>query len=432
MSTNVRKFRLALTTLTLVALLLSVFGVVPALAAATWTVDASFPDNTRCNTTILQCKDIQAAIDAASNGDTINVADGTYTITAAITVDKEVTITGNTGSPSSVLVTYAAPQFTNNGFEIGAANITIQGIKVVNCKNGFFFNRNNTTYTGCTITHCAVETASGWGIGEIATPSTTISYNTITDCGDKGIYVRNCESASETTRTEIVGNTLSDCGSTCIQTFGSKYVYIYNNTINATEDKGINVIRSNATGTADRVQVIGNTISETKWPGIQVIGAPYTYVYNNTLTKCNYYGADSTGDWDYASIHVQDDIGPTYSHYTVIDRNTISDGINGIQTWANHVTITNNEIYDMGVAYGNEKIVGSRTYKNSAILVGSNWGSGDIDPTGVVIQHNSIHDNYWGLFYSADLTNGVTAEYNCFSPCRIKEPQKHFQSGRFA
>jgi hypothetical protein len=44
--------------------------------------------------------------------------------------------------------------------------------------------------------------------------------------------------------------------------------------------------------------------------------------------------------------------------------------------------------------------------------VGSNWGSGDIDPTGVVIQYNNIHGNYWGLFYSTDLTNGVTAEKN--------------------
>jgi hypothetical protein len=161
--------------------------------------------------------------------------------------------------------------------------------------------------------------------------------------------------------------------------------------------------------------VIGNTISETKWPGIQVIGSPYTYVYDNTLTGCNYQGADETGDWDYASIHVQDDdqVSPTViGDHVIIDSNTVSDGINGIQTWSNDVTIINNEIYDMGVTYGDEKSVGDRTYKNSGILVGSNWGSGDFDPTGVVIQCNNIHDNYWGLFYSADLTNGVNATYN--------------------
>lgn len=159
------------------------------------------------------------------------------------------------------------------------------------------------------------------------------------------------------------------------------------------------------------IQVIGNTISLCKYPGIQAIGSPYTYVYNNSLTQCNYHGADGTGDWDYASIHIEDD-GAVSGANVIISGNTISDGINGIQTWANDVTITNNEVYDMGLTYADEKIVGSRTYKNSGILVGSNWGSGDIDPTGVVILDNSIHDNYWGLFYSADLSNGVNASGN--------------------
>ena len=75
MRTNVKKFRLALTTLTLVALMLSVFGAVPAWAA-TSDVDNTDPS---CNdTTGTPYCTIQAAIDAASNGDTINVAAGTY------------------------------------------------------------------------------------------------------------------------------------------------------------------------------------------------------------------------------------------------------------------------------------------------------------------------------------------------------------------
>jgi hypothetical protein len=126
-----------------------------------------------------------------------------------------------------------------------------------------------------------------------------------------GIEIRANEATSIANRTEVTGNAISSCSQSCIQTYLGKYVYIYDNTISSTNDKGINIIRSGATGTADRVQVIGNTISETKWPGIQVIGAPYTYVYSNTLTKCNYYGSDGTGDWDYASIHVQDDTGST-------------------------------------------------------------------------------------------------------------------------
>ena len=366
----------------------------------------------RCGTilTYTGCTSIQDAIDAALST-TINVAAGTYTITSAINVNKGVTITGDVGTPANVVVQYNPPSTSLNGFEIGAANITIQGFTISDCFRGVHFGRTDITSTGCTITNCVFDNNSENAIGEVAAENTTISNNTVTNC-NMGIEIRANEATSLANRTEVTGNTISSCSQSCIQTYLGKYVYIYGNTISNTNDKGINIIRSGATGTADRIQVIGNIISETKWPGIQVIGAPHTYVYNNTLTQCNYYGADGTGDWDYASIHVQDDIGPTYSHYTVIDNNTVYDGINGIQTWSDNVSITNNEIYDMGLTYADEKIVGSRTYKNSGILVGSNWGSGDYDPTGTVIQYNNIHDNYWGLFYSPNVKSGVIAEYN--------------------
>ena len=134
-------------------------------------------------------------------------------------------------------------------------------------------------------------------------------------------------------------------------------------------------------------------------------------IQDNTLVGCNYSGADGTGDWDYAGIHIEDQDERT-SEYTVVHRNSVSDGINGIQTWSDNVAIVENIIFDMGKAFANEKVVGSRTYKNSAILVGSNLGSGDFDPAGVVIQNNNIYNNYWGLYYSPLLTNGVTATDN--------------------
>ena len=354
---------------------------------------------------------IQEGIDAASASDIVNVTAGTYTITSAIDVNKGVTMTGDVGTPANVVVQYNPASTSLNGFEIGAANITIQGFTISDCFRGVHFDRTDITSTGCTITNCVFDNNSENAIGEVAAENTTISNNTVSNCTQQGIEIRANEATSLANRTEVTGNTISSCGGSCIQTYLGKYVYIYNNTISSTNDKGINIIRPNATGTADRIQVIGNTISLCKYPGIQVIGAPYTYVYNNTLTQCNYYGADGTGDWDYASIHIEDD-GAVSGANVIISGNTISDGVNGIQTWANDVTITANEIYDMGVTYGDEKVVGDRTYKNSGILVGSNWGSGDIDPTGVMIQDNSIHDNYWGLFYSSDLSNGVEASGN--------------------
>ena len=343
---------------------------------------------------------IQAAINAASDGDTISVADGTYTITAAINVNKEITITGNILNPGNVVVKYSPTSTSLNGFEIGAANITIQGFKIIDCFRGVHFGRNDVASTGCTITNCVFDNNSENAIGEVAAENTTISNNAITNC-NMGIEIRANEATSLATRTEVTGNTISSCSQSCIQTYLGKYVYIYGNTISNTNDKGINVIRSNATGTSDRIQVISNTIYETKWPGIQVIGAPYTYVYDNTLTQCNYYGEDNSGDFDYASIHVQDDIGPTYSNHTIIDSNTVRDGINGIQIWSDNCTVTNNKIYDMGLTYADTKGtegVGDGVYYNSGIIIGTNWLTDNFEPTGTIVRGNTLTGNVVGLF----------------------------------
>ena len=321
---------------------------------------------------------IQAAINAAAPGDTIIVADGIYTITAVINVNKEVTITGNIANPENVLVKYSSAVTDKNCFDITMNNVMVQGIKAINGKRGFYLNG----VTGCKVSNCIVSS-----------------------CADKGIYVRLCAATSEAERVEVTSNVVYDCGNTwgaaCIQTFGSPYTYIYNNTITATNDKGINIIRSGAIGTADGVQVIGNTISETKWPGIQVIGAPYTYIYDNTLTNCNYYGGDGTGDWDYASIHVQDDdqVSPTViGDHVIIDSNTVSDGINGIQIWSDNCEVTNNDIYNMGYTYDDTKTTADGTYYNSGIIIGSNWFTNNFEPTGTIVRGNTLRGNVVGLF----------------------------------
>ncbi len=417
---------------------------------------------------------ISSAIGQVSAGDIINVADGTYTITAAIVVSKGITITGNITTPKNVIVRYATPQTQLDGFKMDVADITIQGIKVQYCGFGFRFQRSNTA-TGCTITNCIITTVAT-GIGEVQAENTTISNNTITNCEWKGVYLRSNNASSLANRSEVTGNTFTSCNP-CIQTHvGGKYCYIYNNTITSSNDKGINICSSSATSSAERIEVVGNnisgcsyasiqsveskyvyiydntitssniegiyigesfatssaerievvgnTISDSRYPGIMVdYSAPYTYIYNNTLTNCNNYGADGTGDWDYASIHVGENEktpGSGTNHHTVIDNNTISDGISGIQIWSDDCTITNNTIYNMGLTYDDTKNTSCGLYYNSGILIGTNWLTNNNKPTGTTITGNDIHDNHWGL-YVRDYANlspldpdvlNVTATHN--------------------
>jgi hypothetical protein len=364
---------------------------------------------------------IQEGIDAVASSGTVSVAAGNYTITSAITVDKGLTITGNTSNPENVVVTYAAPSQTLDCFDMQANNVTVQGISAVNSRYGFNFATSDPT--GCTISDCVIDhcyegainidggsghtisdntithcLTSGTKSGVIyiyGCPDTTIDGNTLIDNGltgahaTMGIYVKYTYPSSPSERVEVINNNISGMLgiNADIQIYDAPYTYIYNNTISNSEDKGIAIfgIAGNPayTSTANRVQVIGNTISLCKWPGMQAANSPYTYVYDNTLTQCNYWGADDTGDFDYSSIHI--DAG---SANCIIDNNTVSDGINGIQTWSNDTNITNNEIYDMGKTYADTKVVGGRTYKNSGILIGSNFGNPatDHDPTGTTIQ----------------------------------------------
>ena len=417
---------------------------------------------------------IQRGINSVSPDGTVTVAAGTYDENVAL--NKSITLLGakqdvdpagstDRGDESIIggQVTITADNAIFNGFKLTtsyiavgydhAHNVNISyniledvsaewgAIHLHGVASGPSYHQADGAYIG----YNTISGAVGHGIWTVGNDDVTIEYNHVLNCSQNAIEALNHVG----TGVKILNNTVTSPGSKGINYWGGDGAVISGNNISDSVDEGIalstghvddvvshntidnagrfpilaatraviseNTITNSTDGIrvdyvgsseANRVEVINNTVSYIKYSGINITGA-YTYVYNNTVHHCNYYGEDGLGDWDYASIHLE----PTATD-CIIDGNAVSDGINGIQTWANNTTITNNEIYDMGLTYAEEKDVDGRIYKNSAILIGSNWGDGDIDPTGIVIEKNNIHDNYWGLFYSADLSNGVTASGN--------------------
>ena len=107
-----------------------------AQSAQIWSVDASYPDNSGCVAATRACKTLQAAIQAAAAGDTLNVAAGTYS--ENIVVNKSLTLLGaqagvkatgavraggesilnGTGGSSSFVVHIQADSVTIDGFAI--------------------------------------------------------------------------------------------------------------------------------------------------------------------------------------------------------------------------------------------------------------------------------------------------------------------------
>lgn len=181
--------------LVLVALLagsaLSLFQA-PVARADTLTVCASGCDHTS----------IQAAIDAATAGDTINVAAGTYAPTATINVNKAVTLIGAgqgvtiidaVGMPAlsyGILVTAGNVSLQNftlqNAKSYGIkvqgniSNVTIQNVTVQNsARSNIDFNGvDNITVTG------VVVTGAVYGVGLAITDGNGASISNITTSGN--------------------------------------------------------------------------------------------------------------------------------------------------------------------------------------------------------------------------------------------------------
>jgi VCBS repeat-containing protein len=174
--------------------------------------------------------------------------------------------------------------------------------------------------------------------------------------------------------------------------------FIIENTITTCKD-GIRT-EYPGTGPSDRVEITGNTISFTEFSGINVCGT-HTLVSENSLYTCNIKSEfDDSPDYDYASIHVEAQ-GYTASHSIIIN-NIVKDGGNGIQVWADYVTVSGNTLENFGQSssFPLTKTQNDRLYVNSPIIIGSNFGPSEIefDPIGLTIDQPGDT-----IFYSADL-----------------------------
>ena len=156
--------------------------------------------------------DIQTAIDAASNGDIIQLAAGTYNITTTIDpAGKQVTIIGTVdgnGDPTSIL---------DGGNPVGGTS----GVRVLICQNsetsatvfenlviqngysssdggGMYNTSSSPTLTNCTFTSNSAS-ASGGGMRNVSSSSPTLTNCTFTDnLAAYGGGMRNVSSSSPT------------------------------------------------------------------------------------------------------------------------------------------------------------------------------------------------------------------------------------------
>ncbi len=180
---------------------------------------------------------IQHAIDQVSANDVIHVGDGTYNLSSPITVDKALTLTGNTSNPSNVVIN--AP--TSGGddrdvIQVIANNVTIEGFKVQGAKDvdGGGVGRTNSGIVvggdyyilGSKPTGATDFTFASWWA--IDASNVTIRNNICTD-NSYGIFLFHCQNVT-VENNEIFSNSQD------IDTWSGKGIVVYTSRDMADDD----------------------------------------------------------------------------------------------------------------------------------------------------------------------------------------------------
>ena len=128
------KNRAAVFTLAVAFLLsLVIFGAQPTLAAGPWYVSNLGNDSNDCLSPVTACFTLQAAINKASAGDTINVEAGIYAIPGVVTVNKTLTIKGaQAGVDARSRFEVESILENSGGLYVTANDVVIDGFVVQN------------------------------------------------------------------------------------------------------------------------------------------------------------------------------------------------------------------------------------------------------------------------------------------------------------
>ena len=368
MRINTRKFRLVLSALTLVVLLLAVFGAVPAWAQTTWYVDGALGTDDGTHGTgpgANAFKTIQYAIDDARvvNGDTINVAAGTYTENLVITdkslilqgENKNTTIIDRSGSGYIITITAnTVGNITISGFTIqnGTRGISAQlkqaSAATLNISNNIIHNIIGSDARGINIFSDApgdavnaivnsneIYDVSRRGISLAYIPATITDNNIHDITAGAANFITGILLIVPKGTVTISGNTIQTIGSASVPYDGGIFLYGYveaygfpdgdygsvtieNNTIN-TGSVTSGILINSAKEDRHDISIIGNTVSGST-----------TTVYGGIATQPQ-YGAP----------------GPYYPcHIVSLTDNTVTQNAIGINFWGTTVdSLHYNNIY---------------------------------------------------------------------------------------
>jgi len=325
---------------------------------------------------------IQSAIDAASNGDTIEVAAGTYALTGGININKSVILRGAQAdidprpsgftprTPGGPAETIVSAEGLPTVFSINASSVEINGFDLKNASTAIIDSDGATLLNDLAIrnnlVHNTTVAGGAKGIRIRAITGAVIEYNNVYTVADSGIEI-GATAAGASTGAQVRFNEVHDLGSG-----GSTNSAIYGFLV----------------GSSD-------TVLNATFKG--------NLVYNHYGNDAIKLGAKNGQDSAFSVGSIEDNI----VHDVAQD---------GITVVASSASVVRNEVYnsfsDNGAIYVyhgatgvtvNNNYVHDNTANRAAILI----GAGSTSPTNVTASGNSIVDNAQNKILFRDITGGT-------------------------
>jgi hypothetical protein len=239
----------------------------PVLAANTWTVDSAQPDNSQCASPTFLCKTIQAAISAASPGDTINILNGTYAETLDIT--QNLAIVGQ--SQAGVIID--ASTFSDYAIDASGdiatvfQQFTLIGSPVPAFGYGIKVAGDNATTT---IQNVTVQNSGRSGIDLNGLSGGVVDQVTLTSNGGVGLALTDCDNVAISNVTTS-GNAWGGIG---IYTYGRYYTG---------GSDGVSLSGTNSFGEANKLYIeVGNyTNPSSPYPVTNFTQTAFNYTISN-------------------------------------------------------------------------------------------------------------------------------------------------------
>lgn len=347
---------------------------------------------------------IQDAIDAATGGDTIVVAAGTYNENN-IQIAKSLTIQG--AGPGATFVDGGAG---DRVFDVGAAGVlTMSGMTIRNgnavfSDGGGVFNNGTVTMTNCAVTgNTAVD--EGGGIfnvfGTLTMTNCTVSGNTAKDNGG-GIY--NASGTLTITNCTVSGNSVLDYGGG-IYNDGTLSMTNCAVSGNTAKDNGGGIYNAHdVTLTMTNCTVSGNSAN---------YGAGIYSFPDGTLTMTNCTVSGNTAAYDGGGIINRATL--TMTNCTVTDNSAIWDG-GGIYNNAAALTLTCTIVYGNAAGTGPGDVYSTGICNKTESIVGD--PDGDPDPLLGPLQNNG------GPTETHALLEGTPAIDACVNNCTVATDQR--------